>query len=160
MFIPVKLLVYLNSKIFYSSTNFNLLTTYLKGKMLSDLFSLRTVYYQFSLICIQTDLVTVLELNYRTIRERSWLMCLFIRFVDLLMWRKFVSTAKCSILLCLIELYRSLMKIINRSGPNTDFCGTPWEIRCCCELNLFTDMNWTLWVKYEWNQLLAWPLIL
>ena len=159
MFIPVKLLVYLNSKVFYSSTNFNLLTIYLKGTMLSDLFSLRTVYYQFSLICIQTDLVTVLELNHRTIRERSWLMSLFIRFVDLLMWRRFVSTAKCSILLCLIELYRSLMKIINRSGSNTDFCGNPWEIRCCCELNLFTDMNWTLWVKYEWNQLLAWPQI-
>ena len=63
MFIPVKLLVYLNSKIFYSSTNFNLLTTYLKGKMLSDLFSLRTVYYQFSLICIQTDLVRSQQLN-------------------------------------------------------------------------------------------------
>ena len=156
MFIPVKVLVYLDSKIFYSSTNFNLLTTYSKVKMLSDLFSLWTEYYQFSLIYIQIDLVRSQPLN----NKRKIMINVFIYFfIDLLMYKTFVLSAKCSIWLCLIDLCRSLMNIINRSGPNTDPCGTPWEIRCSRELNLFSDMNWTLWVKYEWNQLLAWPLI-
>ena len=53
MFIPVKVLIYLDSKIFYSITNFNLLTTYSKVKMLGDLFSLRTEYYQFHLTVLQ-----------------------------------------------------------------------------------------------------------
>ena len=63
MFIPVKVLVYLDSKIFYSSTNSNLLTTYSKVKMLSDLFSFQPEYYQVSVICIQTDLVRSQPLN-------------------------------------------------------------------------------------------------
>ena len=37
MLIPVKVFFYLDSKMFYSITNFNLLTAYLKVKMLSDL---------------------------------------------------------------------------------------------------------------------------
>ena len=54
-----------------------------------------------------------------------------------------MSSAKCSIWLCLIDLCRSLMNIINRSGPKTDPCGTLRE-RYGHELNLFTDVNWTL----------------
>ena len=104
---------------------------------------------------LSTFRLILLDLNHWTIRERSWLMCLFIffyRFINVLF-------AKCCIWPCLIDLCRSLMNIINKSGPNTDPCGIPWEIRYGHELNIFTDVNGAVWVKYEWNQLLAWPLI-
>ena len=123
--------------------------------MLSDLFSFWIEYYQFSLICIETDVNRSQALN----NKRKIMINVLNFFVGLLIWRRFVSSAKCSIWLCLIDLCRSFMNIINKSGPNTDLCGTPWEIRYGCELDLFFHVNWILWVKYQWNQLLDWPLI-
>ena len=154
MSIPVKVFVYLDSNIFYCINNFSLLTACSKVKMLSDLFSLVTEYYFFSLICIQTDLVRSQPLN----NKRKIMINVFIYFfIDLLIKRRFVS--KCCIWLCLIDLRRSLINMINNSGPKTDPCGTPWEIGYGRELNLFTDVKWTLRVTYQWNQLLAWPVI-
>ena len=69
---------------------------------------------------LSTFKLILLDLNHWTIRERSWLMCLFIffyRFINVLF-------AKCCIWPCLIDLCRSLMNIINKSGPNTDPYGT------------------------------------
>ena len=68
MFIPVKVLIYLDSKIFYYITNFNLLTTYLKVKMLGDLFSLRTEYYQFHLTAL---LINVSQRKIQTVQFRN-----------------------------------------------------------------------------------------
>ena len=76
MFIPVKLLVYLDSKIFYPITNFNLDDHLFEVKMLSYLFSLWTEYYQLSLICIQTDLARSQPLN----NKRKIMINVFIYF--------------------------------------------------------------------------------
>ena len=111
MSIPVKVLVYLDSNIFYCINNFSLLTACSKVKMLSDLFSLVTEYYFFSLICIQTDLVRSQPLN----NKRKIMINVFIYFfIDLLIKRRFVS--KCSIWLCLIDLRRSLTNMTNNRG--------------------------------------------
>ena len=53
-------------------------------------------------------------------RQRSWFICLLTFFIDLFAYRRFVSSAKYSFWLCLTDLWRSLMKMINNSGPNTD----------------------------------------
>ena len=41
---------------------------------------------------------------------------------------KFVSSAQWCALEFLTDLFKSFMKIIKRRGPNTDPCGTPWEL--------------------------------
>lgn len=47
-------------------------------------------------------------------------------FIDLFAYRRFVSSAKCSIWICITEFWRSLMKMMNNKGLNTDPFKTPW----------------------------------
>ena len=53
-------------------------------------------------------------------RERSWLTFLLIFFSDLLLYKKFVSSAKRCTALFFTASYKSLIKIKNNNGPKTD----------------------------------------
>ena len=133
------------------------MATYLKVEIFGNLFPLRSKYNYFSFICLQAYVIwSELQNNER---ERSWFICLLIFFIDVFEYRRFVSSAKCSILLCLTDLWRSLMKMINNNGPYTDPCGTPWVTKLSSESKPLTDVYWTLWDKNDWNQSTAWPFI-
>ena len=78
---------------------------------------------RYLVLCFRLDLniiISVLSafklilfhLSHWTTRERSWFICLLIFFIDLFEYRRFVSSAKCSIWLCLTDMWRSLMKMI------------------------------------------------
>ena len=118
MFIPVKVLVIWIPR-YFTVVLISIFWTLIWKLMLSDFLSLWTYYYQFRLICIDTDLVRSQPLN----NKRKIMINVFIYFfIDLVMYKTFVLSAKCSIWLCLIDLWRSLMNIRNSSGPNTDQC--------------------------------------
>ena len=118
MFIPVKVLVIWIPR-YFTVVLISIFWTLIWKLMLSDFLSLWTYYYQFRLICIDTDLVRSQPLN----NKRKIMINVFIYFfIDLVMYKTFVLSAKCSIWLCLIDLCRSLMNIRNSSRPNPDQC--------------------------------------
>ena len=94
-----------------------------------------------------------------TTNFKSLFICLFIFFIDLSVRMRLVSSAKWWTELNSTDLYKSLMNKINRRGPKTDSCGTPYIIYFLLDWHLFTVVNCILLFRYDWNQLLVIPLI-
>ena len=90
---------------------------------------------------------------------KSLFICLFIFFIDLSVRIRLVLSVKWWTELNSTDLCKSLINIINRRGPKTDPCGTPYIKYFLLDWYLFTVVNCILLFRYDWNQLLMIPLI-
>ena len=84
---------------------------------------------------------------------------LLICFRDLFINNRLVSSAKWWTLLLLMDTFKSFMKIMNKSGPNTDHLGIPYNTFSGLELLPFILVYWVLFTKNDLNQSLAIPCI-